>query len=246
MRRVLSATGAPAVVAAVVTGFAVGGGGAYALTSGAGSVAACVRHITGVLYQASRCARRDRKLTWGRQGPAGPTGRPGAAGPQGAPGLQGAQGSSGSQGATGATGPQGAPGPTAVAQAGGDAPPSTITGANAGTIPSSTTTLTTTTAGSLFTFGHLDVGVNCPPGTFNCDFQSGLYVDGQAVPGTGQFITISSGTSQQVVREIFGVATNVPAGTHHISIGWNGQSPNPSSLGTTSGQEHTAALAAGG
>jgi hypothetical protein len=53
------------------------------------------------LYKAKKCAKGDRKLSWGRQGPAGPTGQPGSEGPRGIQGLPGVQGQRGIQGEPG-------------------------------------------------------------------------------------------------------------------------------------------------
>ena len=76
--------------------------GAYAaVTASSAAITACVRHRSGVLYTARRCARGDALLSWnvtgaaGAPGPAGGQGPPGAAGPPGAPGPGGAPGPSG-------------------------------------------------------------------------------------------------------------------------------------------------------
>ncbi len=69
------------------------GGGAYAFgASKRSTIAVCVNHRSGVLYQAHRCARHDKKLSWSTVGPEGPAGAQGAAGPQGAAGQAGAAG----------------------------------------------------------------------------------------------------------------------------------------------------------
>jgi hypothetical protein len=77
----------------------VGGSAAYALAgSRAKTITVCVRHKGGTLYEAKKCAKRDKKLSWNQRGP------------QGLQGSTGASGASGASGATGATGPQGVQG----------------------------------------------------------------------------------------------------------------------------------------
>ncbi len=73
-------------------------GGAYAASSDAGTITACAREHSGVLYQASRCAAHDRKLTLNIEGPPGAPGAQGPQGPQGPQGLSGAQGVPGTPG----------------------------------------------------------------------------------------------------------------------------------------------------
>ncbi|MBV9802076.1 MAG: hypothetical protein JO130_02740 [Solirubrobacterales bacterium] len=84
-------------------------GGAYAASSGAGTITACAREHSGVLYQASRCAAHDRRLTWNVAGTPGAQGPQGPQGPQGLPGAQGVPGTPGSGyhfiTASGTTGP---------------------------------------------------------------------------------------------------------------------------------------------
>jgi hypothetical protein len=74
-------------------------GGAYALaSSGHGTISVCVKHGGGTLYRARTCAKRDKTLTWNKQGVAGRTG------PQGPQGVQGQAGQTGQPGAPGACG----------------------------------------------------------------------------------------------------------------------------------------------
>jgi hypothetical protein len=61
----------------------------------------CVNHKGGSLYRAKKCAKADRKLSWEKQGPPGPTGEAGAQGPRGIQGQQGVQGQQGIKGAPG-------------------------------------------------------------------------------------------------------------------------------------------------
>ncbi len=121
---------------AVPTIVAVGVGGAVATgaTSGSpGQVKACYATSgakKGMLRLADRCAKGERALTWGKEGPRGAPGlpgSPGATGEQGLPGMPGLIGLTGPAGATGPAGPagqQGAPGaPGAPGPAGPAGPP---------------------------------------------------------------------------------------------------------------------------
>lgn len=81
------------------------GGGTYALAGqDAGTLSACVHRKGGALYEAKRCVRHDRRLTWnvaGSQGVAGPQGVTGAAGPAGPAGKDGNNGIDGTDGSNG-------------------------------------------------------------------------------------------------------------------------------------------------
>lgn len=94
------------VVGAAVV--AVVGGGAYAIsaTTASKTIAACANRRTRLLRLAPRkgCAKNERSVSWGQQGPAGPSG---PAGPAGVKGDAGAAGSAGATGAKGETGPTG-------------------------------------------------------------------------------------------------------------------------------------------
>jgi hypothetical protein len=68
------------------------GGGAYAAASSSKTVTVCVKHSGGELYQAKKCAKHDKKLSWNQKGVAGATGAAGAAGAPGAAGTPGAAG----------------------------------------------------------------------------------------------------------------------------------------------------------
>jgi hypothetical protein len=76
------------------------GTGAYALASSTvgGTITVCVGHKSGALYRATKCAKRDKRLTWNNQGVPGPQG---AAGSNGATGMQGPQGNPGTDGTNG-------------------------------------------------------------------------------------------------------------------------------------------------
>jgi hypothetical protein len=71
------------------------GGGAYAAASSSKMVTVCVKHSGGELYQAKKCAKHDKKLSWNEKGVAGATGAAGAAGAPGAPGAAGTPGAAG-------------------------------------------------------------------------------------------------------------------------------------------------------
>lgn len=88
-----------------VAGALIAGGGAYALASSSGgTITVCARHKSGTLYEAKRCAKHDKKLSWNKQGPPGSAGIPG---PQGSTGMPGARGPQGIQGQHGVQGPPG-------------------------------------------------------------------------------------------------------------------------------------------
>jgi hypothetical protein len=83
MGRLSNSAGPLVAIAAIL----IAGGGAYALASSRGStITVCVNHKHGTLYKAKKCSRRDKKLSWNKQG---------RTGPRGATGLQGVQGSTG-------------------------------------------------------------------------------------------------------------------------------------------------------
>jgi hypothetical protein len=75
---------------ALVTAMLIAGGGAYALARSTNStVTVCVHHKSRTLYQAKKCAKHDKKLSWNKRGRTGPRG------PQGTQGVPGAQGQAG-------------------------------------------------------------------------------------------------------------------------------------------------------
>lgn len=84
-----------------VAGVLIGAGGLALAASSGGVLHACASNRTGALRLATRCAKRERSVTWnvqGRQGPPGTAGTPGAQGPQGSQGPQGLQGVQGPTG----------------------------------------------------------------------------------------------------------------------------------------------------
>lgn len=91
MRRTFT-SGRVAVALSAAALFCAIGGGAYAAASSNNTVTVCVKHSGGELYQAKKCAKHDKKLSWNEKGVAGSTGAVGAAGAPGAPGTPGAAG----------------------------------------------------------------------------------------------------------------------------------------------------------
>jgi hypothetical protein len=100
MKQLLAARGTPAAIVGVLV-LAVAGGG-YAIASGTGTITVCVQHNGGGLYKATKCAKRDKRLSWNKVGQRGATGATGAAGQNGATGATGA---AGQNGVTGPAGP---------------------------------------------------------------------------------------------------------------------------------------------
>jgi hypothetical protein len=80
------------LVAAIAT--AAGGGLAFAASSG-GTLHGCANKKTGALRLASKCSKREKKVSWNVRGPRG------VAGPAGATGSAGAAGSAGVTGPPG-------------------------------------------------------------------------------------------------------------------------------------------------
>ncbi len=81
------------VISALGTSVAVG----YAASSKSNTIKACAAKNSGVIYQAKKCKKGDKKLKWSIRGPAGAAGPTGATGPVGPNGA--VAGYSASQGA---------------------------------------------------------------------------------------------------------------------------------------------------
>lgn len=92
MRRVLGSRSVPGIALGLVALVIAASGAAYAAAKGGGTITVCVHHQGGALYQAKRCAKHDKKLSWNKQGV------------QGAQGLQGPQGQAGKDGTNGTNG----------------------------------------------------------------------------------------------------------------------------------------------
>ena len=157
---------------------------------------------------------------------------------RGAAGPQGIAGPKGDTGAPGRRGAQGPPGPTAGAVGLGTPPavPDRLFNLNPAT-------LTTTTAGRVFTFGRLRLSATCPGGATNCTFSVGQYIDGTPVPGSLEHLFVASGTSRDFDINDFGMASDVPAGQHHVTFGVGAFSPKRASL--SGGPESSGAIALG-
>jgi hypothetical protein len=83
-------------------------------------------------------------------------------------------------------------------------------------------------SGKLDVSGFVDATGSCPAGPDNCTFETGLYLDGVAIPGTGfsYFVmqgspTFPCGGSAPFFFGGSGLAASVPAGTHVLSIGYS-------------------------
>jgi len=95
-------------------------------------------------------------------------------------------------------------------------------------------------------FGQLTVGVTCPADTFSCTFEAGLYLDGNPVPDSGFSTTVIKGATRELhTLDLFGLAQDVPAGTHEITVGWKGTSENVAVVATQD-DERSGALFVGG
>jgi hypothetical protein len=130
---------------------------------------------------------------------------------------------------------------TADAQSGGIDPPTL-----GGSVPGATQTLTdtvlpTSQLGSVDAIGNADLQVDCGP--FACSF-TGLYVDGQPVPGSARNVELPAFASTEETLELFGIAPDLPAGIHHVTIGLRAPGHLPA---ITAGSEtHSGAVALGG
>jgi Collagen triple helix repeat (20 copies) len=113
-------------------------------------VHACVNRATGEIRIARHCTRRERALTWNKQGPAGPAGVPGPRGSTGPGGPAGPPGAAGAPGPTGSPGPSGPPGPTG--SPGPSGPPGPAGAGNGGSSTTTATTPLSTTPATILTF----------------------------------------------------------------------------------------------
>jgi hypothetical protein len=161
------------------------------------------------------CASWEAPLNWNQRGVTGPTG---ARGPTGPKGTTGARGPMGPTGPKGPTGTRGATGPTGPAGAGTAA--TSIEIFNPGAVASSIASVTITTASAgniLINAKDMGAAISCS-GAGGCTDTWGLYIDGVAIPHTGQQLSApaSGNVSESVV--IYGIATSVPAGTHTVEL----------------------------
>jgi hypothetical protein len=107
MRGLLQRRSAPATVLGIIALVVAVAGGAYAATSGSGTISVCVSQSGGGLYKAKHCAAGDNTLSWNARGRRGRTGPAGPAGSTGANGSAGPTGPAGPAGPAGSTGPAG-------------------------------------------------------------------------------------------------------------------------------------------
>jgi len=176
----------------------------------------------------------------GATGPAGETGATGPAGPPGADGEPGATGPQGLKGEAGATGKQGDTGPQgpkgdagAAGKDGGTGPqgpqgiPGPVSGGIGGTninitpaagtaIPASTS-VTLTQPGKVLVFIMGTFSVRCTSAG-DCDREIGASVGGTQVPGAFATISGETGVNTEQTINSAGILTNVPAGTHTVSL----------------------------
>ena len=90
------------------------------------------------------------------------------------------------------------------------------------------------------------VGAVCGSGTFNCAFDVGVYLDGKPVPGTYGHALLEPNSNLTETFQLFGIATDVAAGSHTLTVGWLGESPNHASPSVEFGESHLGAIALGG
>jgi hypothetical protein len=163
-------------------------------------------------------------------------------GSTGATGPQGPRGEKGDTGERGATGPAGPT--TAVESSAGSLSP--VGGPNSGILFAPKATIDVPTAGKVFVLANVYGGAGCPEGMYNCDFDVGVFIDGQPVSGTYGHALLGHGTQGERSFQLFGIASGVAAGSHEFTVGWNGDSPNPAHITFESGASHLAAIALGG
>lgn len=219
------------VISTICLFLLLGGGTAYA-ASQLGKESVGTRQLRKEAVTPAKLSRASKATL---TGPSGPKGDAGATGAQGPPGPKGDRGEPGSTGLTGPT--------TAVVSGGGEPP--RLVGGHTGTLTYPTATIETSTAGSVFVTANVIVGASCPAGMYNCDFEIGVFLDGRPVPSTGGFALLSHGTSQSETFHVLGIAPEVPAGTHSLTVGWSGESPNPSTITFETGESQLGAIALG-
>jgi hypothetical protein len=152
--------------------------------------------------------------------------------PAGPQGPAGTQGPAGPQGVQGAPGIQGLPGPTQASVGGG-----------VGALPADpfevsllSHPIQTRTAGRLFVYGKARLTVNCT----NTFARTGLYVDGDPVPGSAY--THPQATPTPI--SIAGVTGELPAGNHTVVLAT--ACDNGDWTGSSTGAESISAILLGG
>jgi hypothetical protein len=108
MKRFFKSTPGAVVVLGALALLVAAAGGAWAASGGtSGKITVCVSKSGGTLYQAKKCQKKDKKLSWnakGPQGPAGPAGKNGTDGKNGTNGTNGTNGANGAVAGLSATG----------------------------------------------------------------------------------------------------------------------------------------------
>lgn len=151
----------------------------------------------------------------------------------------GAAGAPGAPGATGRTGPAGANGDPGMMGAKGDTGPSYGAQSATGVTPTGPATTIEATVdlqlpspGRVYAYGRVRINAMCAGGV---GILVGLYLDGVAVPGSGQLF--GSGTTAEL--SLFGLSAPVGAGTRVLRMGARctggvssaGSSAGPASVG---------------
>jgi hypothetical protein len=232
----LAAAGVAAVTTATLGVVAAAGGASAQSHAASNLITACVHRRSGGLYTGRPCARHDRTVNWNV---VGPQGSPGVAGPAGPPGPPGAAGP------PGPPGPPGSGSGVLGAQDGGADPPG-LGGVIGASETFTDTVLSTSAAGDVMIWGHLDLTADCPgpAPTPTCTYTVGLYIDGQPVSGSAHTVEIGAFSSSDERADLFGIAHSVPAGTHRITIGYRTLLHAPT-IDTVGRETHTAAIELG-
>jgi hypothetical protein len=126
---------------------------------------------------------------------------------------RGAQGVPGTPGANGAPGAQGPPGPTlGIADTTGNVPPAVV-----GSFLVRTLNVTLPTSGSLLVVGRVRSSTTCAAGSCNAAY--GLYVDGNPIAASAaRQPSVASTTSPWDNIAVFGIAPNLAAGPHAVTM----------------------------
>lgn len=103
MRRLIAGRSVPGLVLGMIAVVMAAAGGAYA-AGGTGTITVCVHSHGGGLYQAKKCAVKDKKLSWNAKGQTGPAGPAGPAGQVVSDAQTGAAGQGAMKGPTGPAG----------------------------------------------------------------------------------------------------------------------------------------------
>ena len=209
-RRRRSYANVAATVALVIAlgGSALAASGGGSLVGSDGTIHGCAPKNGGalkVVKPSKGCPKHAVAITWAQRGQPGSAGQNGAAGPTGPAGIAGAVG------------------PTVGAGGGASNPPMPEG------VYTKEITITTTTPGALYVTGNLTGSITNCNHVGGCMWNYGLYVDGNAVPGTevqaGVPDTGGSGLGFTSISTS-GVITGVAAGSHTVDL------TNTSQVGT--------------